>query len=203
MRIRNPLMLLVCTAAFAQIDLSGFEHVNAATPREVQIRLAESAAPPEVSGKATILVLGKKGYEQARAGTNGFTCLVEREFTNTMEPECFDAESSATTLKVRIFSEEKRAAGIKDEEIARQVEAGYKSGRFRAPRKPGIIYMLSPYNRVFDPESKKIIRFPGHLMFLAPFITEKEAGSGKGAPYIVHPGKPDALLIVVPASGGR
>lgn len=60
--------------------------------------------------------------------------------------------------------------------------------------------MLSPYNRVFDPESKKIVPFPGHLMFLAPYATKDSVGSGKGAPYIVHPGKPDALLVVIPAS---
>jgi len=36
-------------------------------------------------------------------------------------------------------------------------------------------------------------------MFYAPYATAKTVGSGGGAPYIVHPGKPDALLIVVPA----
>jgi hypothetical protein len=135
------------------------------------------------------------------AGDNGFSCLVDREFADTMEPECFDAEGSKTTLVVRLFVEKSRAEGMKDEEINAQVEAGYKSHRFLAPGKPGLVYMLSPYNRVFDPESKKIIQFPGHLMFYAPYLTEKEVGSGNGAPYLVHPGKPDALMIVVPASG--
>jgi hypothetical protein len=37
-------------------------------------------------------------------------------------------------------------------------------------------------------------------MFYAPYATEKEVGSGPGAPYLDHPGKPDALMIVVPAS---
>jgi hypothetical protein len=36
-------------------------------------------------------------------------------------------------------------------------------------------------------------------MFYAPYATERTIGSGEGAPYIVHPGKPDALMIVVPA----
>jgi len=52
---------------------------------------------------------------------------------------------------------------------------------------------------VFDPERKAVIHFPGHLMFYAPYATQKDVGSGPGAPYIVAPGTPHALMIVVPA----
>jgi hypothetical protein len=51
--------------------------VTASTPREQQIELALSAAPTEVSSKATIYILGAKGYERAREGTNGFSCLID------------------------------------------------------------------------------------------------------------------------------
>jgi hypothetical protein len=131
-------------------------------------------------------------------GTNGFSCIVDREYLTTVEPECFDAEGSRTTLKVRIFQESQRAKGIPDSETQKAIEAGYKSGRFLPPAKPGIVYMLSSHNLVYDPGSNEVVRFPGHLMFYAPYATEKTVGSGKGAPYISHPGKPDALLIVVP-----
>jgi hypothetical protein len=53
---------------------------------------------------------------------------------------------------------------------------------------------------VFDPERRKVVHFPGHLMFYAPYATEKEVGRGHGAPYIVAPGTPHALMIVVPAA---
>ena len=42
--------------------------VTASTPRERQIELTLSAAPTEVSSKATIYVLGAKGYEKVRDG---------------------------------------------------------------------------------------------------------------------------------------
>ena len=83
--------------------------------------------------------------------------------------------------------------------IKLEKEAGYKIKRFLAPRKPGIVYMMSPHNRVFDPSQGKIIAFPGHLMFYAPYLTAKDVGSGKGAPYLTAPGKPDNLMVVVPA----
>ena len=60
--------------------------------------------------------------------------------------------------------------------------------------------MLSDSNYVYDPDEGKVIHVPGHLMFYAPNLTAKDIGSGPGAPYIAHPGKPDALLIVVPAN---
>jgi len=43
-----------------------------------EIELARSAAPDSISRDATILVLGRHGYETAVKGKNGFVCLVAR-----------------------------------------------------------------------------------------------------------------------------
>jgi hypothetical protein len=185
----------------APADLSSIRRVDASTPPDVQIALALAAGPP-VSAGAAVYVLGPRGYTRAREGTNGFSCLVTRERTDTMEPECYDSEGSTTTLLTRLYTEELRAQGRDEAWISRNIEEGYKSGRFRAPRRPGIVYMLSEYNYVFDPDRKEVIHFPGHLMFYAPFLTARDVGSGPGAPYLVNPGAPDALMIVVPAKSG-
>jgi hypothetical protein len=174
-------------------------HVDSSTPRDVQIRIARSAAPKEISENADIYALGKRGYVLAVRGTNGFSCAIERERLDTMEPECYDHEGSLSMFQARYFVEKQRAAGMSEDKIKEAVDAGYKSGKFKAPTKPGIVYMLSDSNYVFDPDAKKIIHFPGHLMFYAPYATAETVGTGEGAPYIVHPGQPDALLIVVPA----
>jgi hypothetical protein len=191
-------MLMFAALMLAQLD--GVKTVDASTPEAVQVALAESAGPP-VSRDATVYVIGPQGYKKVRDGRNGFTCLISRERRDTLEPECFDAEGTATVVPVRVFVEAQRAAGSTDEAIKRQVEEGYASGRFIAPRKPGIVYMMSAHNYVFDPERQQIIHFPGHLMFYAPYATEKDVGSGPGAPYLVAPGTAHALMIVVPASG--
>lgn len=118
-----------------------------------------------------------------------------------MEPECFDAEGTATTLQTRLFSEEQRAGGVSEEKIAAAIEAGYKSGKFLAPRKPGIVYMLSEHNHVLNPGNGQIIHFAPHLMFYAPYATDKDIGSpafSLSMPFLVHPGRPDTLIIVVP-----
>src|SRR5262245_16021594 len=43
--------------------------------RDAEIALARTAAPDSISRDATILVLGKHGYETAVEGNNGFVCL--------------------------------------------------------------------------------------------------------------------------------
>jgi hypothetical protein len=59
-------------------------------PREDRIRLAESAAPPEISGKAAVYLLERTGYAKVREGTNGFSCFLDRQTLYNMEPTCFD-----------------------------------------------------------------------------------------------------------------
>ena len=48
--------------------------------RNAEILLARSAAPDSISSDATILVLGRQGYETAARGKTGFVCLVERSW---------------------------------------------------------------------------------------------------------------------------
>ena len=177
--------------------LAAVRKIDAQTPPEVQMALALAAGPP-VADKATVYVLGPKGYSKLREGSNGFSCIVQRQRLDEIAPQCFDAEGSATTLQVFLFVEEQRALGVEDAEIQKTVSAGYKTGRFKAPGKPGLVYMLSPYNYLWDVDDKKIVHFPGHLMFYAPYSTSREVGAGPEAPYVVNPGKADALMIVIP-----
>jgi len=171
--------------------------------RAEKIALAESAAPPEISGKATVFVLEKTGYVKARDGVNGFSCFVDRQNPLNMEPTCFDAEGSATTLPTRIYVEEQRGRGLAEEKIQAELEAGYRSGKFSAPRKPGIVYMLSPEIYLWIEEAKRMVHAPAHLMFYAPYATEKDLGSppgGPGMPHLIRAGKPDAYVVVVPST---
>ena len=172
-------------------------------PREERIKLAESAAPPEISGKATVYDLEKTGYVKVRDGSNGFTCFVDRQAPVNLEPTCFDAEGSATTFLTRIFVEDQRAKGKSEDEINAALAAGYKSGKFRAPGKPGIVYMMSDQGFLIIPSVNKIVPIPPHLMFYAPYATDKDIGTPPAAanmPRIIRPGQPDAYIIVIPES---
>ncbi len=50
-------------------------------PPEAEVALARSAAPPNVSDRATIKVLTTSGYQVVSEGDNGFYCMVMRGWT--------------------------------------------------------------------------------------------------------------------------
>ena len=171
-------------------------------PRAEKITLAKSAAPAEISDHSTVYALESTGYVKVQEGTNGFSCFVDRQTPFNQEPTCFDAEGTATTLPTRIFAEEQRAKGRTEDQIKADLDAGYKSGKFLAPRKPGIVYMLSDSIYLFIAGKNQIVHAPPHLMFYAPYATEKDLGSPPPAmnmPRLIRAGQPDAVMIVFPA----
>jgi hypothetical protein len=162
--------------------------VTASTPREQQIELALSAAPTEVSSKATVYILGPKGEEKAREGTNGFSCIIWRSFKGTTQtssaPACFDAEGSRTIMVAVMRREELRSEGKSEEEIKDDIAKGYEDGRFKAPG-PGFLYMMSSENYVYDDQSKQSGFVPPHLMFYAPDKTPQDVGYESVSPGMV------------------
>jgi hypothetical protein len=179
---------------------------DASASRERQIALAESAAPAEVSSKATVYILGLKGHEKVREGSNGFSCFVGRHFVKptetTVEPACFDAEGSRTLLLVYLHGEELRSSGKSEADIKADIANGYKEGRFQYPSKPGFLYMMSSENRLGPTSDKSTGIFPPHLMFYAPNMTTKDIGfdSEPELSYLgmTHPGEGDNLIVVLP-----
>jgi hypothetical protein len=176
---------------------------TASTPRERQIELALSAAPTEVSSKATVYILGPKGYEKVREGTNGFSCLIERSFVGTTQtssaPACFDAEGSRTLMLTYLRKEEMRAEGKSEADIKDDIAKGFEEGRFKAPG-PGFLYMMSNENYVYDDQSRESGIVPPHLMFYAPYKTAKDLGyesiSPTMVPHLTQPGKAEGLIVV-------
>jgi hypothetical protein len=194
---------LLAAAAHAQVPFEKLpQTMDASVPRDEQISIALSAAPPDVARNATVYVLGAKGFEIAREGTNGVSCMVDRHFVKsggtTVEPMCWDAEGSRTTMLAYVYGEELRSKGTSEDEIRADIASGYKDGRFKAPAKPGLLYMLSPDNRLGPTPDGGTAHFPPHVMFYAPYLTGKDLGYASDAPFLVKPGEPDALLVVVP-----
>jgi hypothetical protein len=208
MKTATALLAVLCsTASVAQPAHAEESRFDATVPRARQIQLAMSAAPSEISNGATIYVLGVRGFERARAGRNGFSCLVDRyvegHVGKSLEPKCFDGEGTRTLLPVSLRTEALRAEGRSEADIAADIAAGYKSGRFHAPRKPGLIYMMSPYNVIArGPNNTDFGPVAGHLMFYAPYMTFRDLGyrsaTKETLPILTDPGTPYTMMIVVP-----
>ncbi|MFO1186386.1 MAG: hypothetical protein U1E87_02370 [Alphaproteobacteria bacterium] len=165
---------------------------------EREIALAMSAGPPSIAKNATIYVLKRGGYQLARAGTNGFACLVVREKADTLEPQCYDPEGVASLLPVDLETARLRELGSTPSEIEAAIGRGYAEGRFRPPRRGGVTYMLSTENLVFNGE--RAVPYPPHIMIMAPYVTNADIGadeSDPAMPWVLNPGKPNAYIMVV------
>jgi len=167
-----------------------------------EVALAEAAGPPALVAGATIYLLGAGGYEMVRPGVNGASCLVSRDRIDTLEPLCFDAEGTRAILPVYLERGRLRATGMSDEQIEERIDAAFASGEYEAPDKPGIAYMLSPHNKVFN--GTEVISYPPHIMIYAPYATNAGIGAEMTDPFmpwVLNEGDPHAYIIVV--VGGR
>jgi hypothetical protein len=172
----------------------------AVMPEADEISIALSAAPEHLRAAAGVYVLRAAGFVRIRESHNGFTCLINRELPDSFEPECFDAEGSATLVPIIVYQAELRAQHHSAEEIGRAVGLGFASGRFRAPARTGICYMLSARNVVvMDRKTGRVGAVGPHLMFYAPYSRNAEFGATPGLEahfLIADEGTPFAMAIV-------
>jgi hypothetical protein len=156
--------------------------------------------PPATEAEEATLALGA-APESLRAAANGLTCLVERSRPDTQEPICWDAEGTATILPVVLAQAEWKAQGLSDDDVTRRTNEGFATGRFRAPARAGVAYMLSPKNFVFN--GRNVIHYHPHVMVYAPYVTNAMIGADMKDPYmpwVLNEGSPHAYIIVVPGS---
>jgi hypothetical protein len=170
---------------------------EAVMTREGEIAEALAAGPPAVAEGAGVLILGPQGYEPARESRNGFHCLVGRSVPGSFEPMCFDAEGSETLMQAVLLEASLQAQGMAPDEVERHVAMAWAQGRLRAPRRAGINYMLSPRNRVPVDAQGSVRPYRPHVMIYAPYLHDRDLGSGEGSPvFMINPGEPGAYLIV-------
>lgn len=201
-------LVLLCTTfivstapARAQSFGTGQSGRRPLLPRAREIALAKSAAPPAVSDSATIYVLGDREYELAVRGSNGNACYVSRDWIESIEPHCFDAEGAATVMQLEMrrvaLLHQARTLADADREIA----DGLASGRFRLPRRPALSYMMSAEQRLVGDDGRPVGNWRPHLMLYVPYITAAELGLGATpdtrTAIVDDEGKPLANIMIV------
>ena len=178
----------------------------------VEIQMALSAAPEYLRQRAGVYVLAREGFKKVRESENGFNCLVERQGVNGKAPVCYDREGSATTLEARLLHMLLLQRGQDEHEVERQIDADYREGRLRAPRKAGIAYMLSPEFIDQDLKTGAIrVLYPPHVMIYPPYLKNADIGvptehvRGLTNAWVLNEGRPDAYIIVPAMSmeGGK
>ena len=147
------------------------------TDRNAEIALARSAAPESISHDATVLVLGRHGYETAVEGKNGFVCAVERgwmspanapEFWNPKirGPICFNPPAARSVLPSTYKRTEMVLAGKTMAEIIDGNKAAFEKGELPALEPGGMSYMMSSEAYLTDDDDHNL----AHLMFYTPAL---------------------------------
>src|SRR5690606_25300539 len=122
--------------------------------RDAEIALARSAAPESISKDATVVVLGRKGYETAVEGKNGWVCWVGRAWLSMFDhPEfwnpkiraadCTNPPGVRSILPYVYKRTELMLAGRSKEEAIAAIKAAIDKKEL-PPLEPGTIsYMMS------------------------------------------------------------
>ena len=156
--------------------------VSAVLPRDQEIALAVSAAPPHVGRQAAVYVYTAAGYERAREGTNGFTCLVNRDSEldgyQVLKPTCWDRHGSETIVPAILEIAKLRAAGRPVRDVTSTIRGRIQTGTLKPFTRTGIAYMLAGDIAEYDPATGITTRhaFPPHVMIYAPGTSAADLG---------------------------
>jgi len=199
MRLSCPVILVLvsASAAGAQSAPNGYPVKPVPLADSVEIALAASAAPPELSNQATVYAVRDGQVLTLRRGSNGSACVVARDLHGgSLYPICYNAEGARTVLARELLEVRLRSLGATEDSVERAVAAGYASGQLETPKALAMAYMMSPRQVLFSsprPEGRRVGAWHPHLMFFMPGATpamfglasedaEPIAVSGSGTP---------------------
>lgn len=162
--------------------------------RELEIALARSAAPESVSRDATVLVLGKTGYETAVEGSNGFVCLVERGWNGPFDwPEywnpkiraaaCLNPQAARSILPISKLRTRLVLEGRTSSEILSAVRLAYETGELPALEGGAMSYMMGQSAYLTDQGGHN----GSHVMFYAEVSSEDWGANTAGSPFLASP----------------
>ena len=208
-----PFVLAVATTAAAQTAKAYPPIDQYLMPRDAEIAMARSAAPPSIADRATVKVLTKSGYEMASQGDNGAVCLVMRGFSaptytpapfrdivydpSIHAPICFAAPAARTALPYYELRARLAMAGKSPDQIAEALQAAYVKGEL--PRRDGatFAYMFSAHQHL----GPGIGAWRPHVMVFVPYADAATVGAtpfGDAVPQVTDDAGTPFAVVVIP-----
>jgi len=163
--------------------------------KDAEIQLARSAAPDSISRDATILVLGRQGYETAVEGKNGFVCWVGRgwmaafgwpEFWNpkVRAADCMNPQAARSIVPIAFLRSRMAMADRSKAEIVSALKIAYEKKQLPDLESGAMDYMMSKSAYLTDQGEHNL----PHLMFFTAGVDAKDWGSGAaGSPVMSAP----------------
>jgi hypothetical protein len=139
--------------------------------RTAEIALARTAAPEAISGNAEVQVLGRRGYETAVKGKNGFVCIVGRGWSSAADPDfwnpkvrvpmCVNAPATRTYLLAITKITELALAGRNPAQVNEAIVDAIAKKELPAMEPGAMSYMMGKEGYGGDVAP----HWPAHLMF--------------------------------------
>jgi hypothetical protein len=144
--------------------------------KNAEILLARSAAPDSISSDATVLILGRQGYETAVQGKNGFVCMVERswmaqfdspEFWNPKirGAECLNRQAARSIVPSAELRTRMVMAGHSKAEIVSALKAAFDKKQLPGLENGNMVFMMSKSAYLYDAGDHN----GPHLMFFTTY----------------------------------
>lgn len=171
--------------------------------RDAEIALARSAAPESISKDATVMVLGRRGYETTNKGKNGFVCIVERGWAAGSDdpnfwnpklrgPICFNPPAARSHLPLTVLKTELILAGQSKAKMFEGIKAAFDKKQLPALESGSMCYMMSKQGHLDDRAGP----WRPHLMFFVPLAEPAAWGADlPGSPVIAAKVPDDRLTI--------
>jgi hypothetical protein len=189
--------------------------------KNAEIQLARSAAPDSISSDATVLVLGRQGYETAVEGKNGFVCWVGRAWMAAFDwPEFWNPKVNAadgmnrqaarSIVPIALLRSRMVMAGRSKAEILSAIKAAYENKQLPDLESGAMDYMMSKSAYLTDQGGHNL----PHLMWYTALADGKDWGAyAAGSPVMSAPywffsssepsqmkGLPPILVFLVPVA---
>jgi len=165
-------------------------------PAACEEALALSALPKRLRDNASAYVLTPSGYELTRKRNGPFTCIVARNHEDALIPQCPDAAGAESIVPGIMLKSKWSLDGVAAQERETRFRKAAADGGLEPPSRPGISYMMSNFNYVWNAQAGSLIRVPPHVMFYAPGLTNDDIGGSfeegtqknRGVPFIIEEG---------------
>ena len=165
-------------------------------PQADEIALARTAAPRNISDRATIKVLTKTGFEVAQQGDNGSVCMVMRGFSaptytpaqfrdlvydaTVRAPICFTPPAVQEVLPYYELRTKLALQGKNPDEIAEAIAVAYAKGELPKRDRVTFAYMWSAKQSL----GPGIGHWHPHVMLFAPYYNNSMVGGSPfGSPF--------------------
>lgn len=198
MTAKRELLVLgaLCMATGMAAATGGVREIT----QNCEIALALSAAPDHMHADSGVYVLGSGGYREVRESSNGYYCIVERNHRDSVIPQCFDEGSRDANLAVILDEGRLLRSGSSFEELQARREKALANGEYPSAE-PGVVYMVSAYNHIYNARRETMLKVAPHVMFHAPNVADADIGADVAAAFgnyglpFINAGGPHGFMV--------